>query len=146
MKKSEPELRNPDKFWNAIAHFHGPNRYQDTSKRGVASVNGATALIECNPEFPADLNADPAGKGSVHAWFVGSPRAFLFGLTRSGPAAARKMHQTLVSEILRLIPGATWNGKTIEVPDGQTLEDYCVDMTIEQITGTGADSTGDAGK
>lgn len=82
------------KVWECISILHGPRRYE----RGKG-LNGAVSLIETSPgwDFENDIGS-PGGHGSVWAWFVGSPRAFLFGFERSKSWAIRRMRAALKAE------------------------------------------------
>lgn len=77
------------KAFNKICAFHGPSRYE---KYLDGAVNGATACMQARDAWP-DSGDDLDGHGSVWAWFVGSPRAFLFGFARSSQSAIRKMRR-----------------------------------------------------
>jgi hypothetical protein len=102
MSRREPSLRSPIEALSEVFRFYGPRRYASTSK----PFNGAVALIQpsdafekaCTEEITAGSNPDLHGPGAVWAWFVGSPRAFLFGFSCSKRYATRKMHSELRSE------------------------------------------------
>lgn len=96
-KQSEPVLRDPQRAFRSVFDFHGPRRYAC----GADAFNGACTLIEPSIAFEqaaTRMNCDLYGEGAAWAWFVGSPRAFLFGFTRSKSWAARKMNAHLRSE------------------------------------------------
>lgn len=90
---NEPNLKNPAKAFREISMFYGPNRYD----RYDGNINGATAIVQPSPEFPE--KGDPGGKGAIWGWFVGSPRAFLFGFERSSSWASRRMRSVLLAEV-----------------------------------------------
>lgn len=95
-------LREPSKALDQVFRFHGPKRYEV----GANEFNGATTLIEhsddfekaCSEGLAAKCIADIHGPGAVYAWFVGSPRAFLFGFTKSKQYASRRMAAVLRRE------------------------------------------------
>lgn len=82
------------KVWECISMVHGPRRYEPGQ-----GLNGAVSLIEPSPEWDTENDiGSPGGPGSVWAWFVGSPRAFLFGFERSKSWASRRMRTVLKDE------------------------------------------------
>lgn len=92
----EPTINDPVKAFRDISMFYGPNRYNGY---GGGEINGGTAIIQPSPEFPNQ--GDPGGKGAIWGWFVGSPRAFLFGFERSRSWATRRMTEVLQAEFER---------------------------------------------
>jgi hypothetical protein len=102
MATREPSLRSPAEVLRRVFDFHGPRRYEDPSN----PFNGAVTLIQPSDAFAeacaagvgAKSLAHIHGQGAVWAWFVGSPRAFLFGFSRSERYAVRKMQAGLRSE------------------------------------------------
>lgn len=100
----EPIPRNLAETMTVITRIHGPKRYWSDN------INGATALLDacdawhCAQDLDEKLSIDPGrGPGAVWAWFVGSPRAFLFGFVRSQSAATRKLRETLKTEATLVI-------------------------------------------
>ena len=82
------------RVWECISRLHGPRRYEPGQ-----GLNGAVSLIEPSPEWDSEnYIGSPGGPGSVWAWFVGSPRAFLFGFERSKSWASRRMRAVLKDE------------------------------------------------
>lgn len=105
MKSDEPDVRDWRALWQAISWFHGPRRYENGSP---TAISGGVGLVEGCPDskdWPENSAAPPPdAPGAVWGWFVGSPRVFLFGLTRSQGAATRKMRAALQHEHLLLSP------------------------------------------
>lgn len=91
-RRHEPVPKDMSRFLVYVREFFGPNRYDP----GRKPINGATALIEPVASFEATGKA--RGTGAVHAWFVGSPRAFRFGFARTGGWAVRKMCAAMLEE------------------------------------------------
>ncbi len=102
MRTREPALRSATAALAQIFGMHGPRRYENPDN----PFNGAVTLIQPSAAFElacaegvgAKAMGDIHGPGAVWAWFVGSPRAFLFGFTRSQRYAVRKMRSGLLSE------------------------------------------------
>ncbi len=89
---TEPIPSDIHEFLKHISIVHGPRRYQ----MGASLINGATTVVDgCNGWFES---GKLEGSGAVYAWFVGSPRAFLFGFTRNQSWATRKMKYVMVNE------------------------------------------------
>ena len=112
----EPKLRNMNEAMTMIRVVYGPRRYQDDGWK--TNVTGACANIE--PSFAyadaetidEELKHDPFhGDGTVYGWFVGSPRVFLFGFTKTEAQAISKMNETMKSEYFDL------TGKILEIPN-----------------------------
>lgn len=107
--KSEPVPNDLAKIFEVISHYHGPNRYS----AGHGEINGAVAHLEESPEFTAAVRAmdfskmPDAGDGAIWGWFVGSPRAFLFGFERTKSWAVRRMNANLYHEA-ELVTGKKW--------------------------------------
>jgi hypothetical protein len=99
MRTNEPPLRDPSATLRQVFGAHGRLRYQNHS----SPINGAVQVIQPSDAFmgAGGINSDVDGEGAVYAWFVGSPRAFLFGFTRTQGWAVRKMRETLQSEFSR---------------------------------------------
>lgn len=102
MTTREPPLRAPTEALRSVFEFHGPRRYVDPAN----PFNGAVAMVQSSDAFVqacaegkgSKCIADVDGGGAVWGWFVGSPRAFLFGFSRSKRYAVRKMGALLRSE------------------------------------------------
>lgn len=123
MSTREPALRSATAALAQIFGMHGPRRYENSDN----PFNGAVTLIQpsdaferaCAEGVAAKTIADIYGPGAVWAWFVGSPRAFLFGFTRSKRYAVRKMHSGLKSEFQAFCGGQ--GGSNLPEPgSGQT--------------------------
>jgi len=92
--KHEPQLADPSELWKRISLFHGPQRYL------TPSTNGACTCVQASADALARDEINITGKGAVWAWFVGSPRAFRFGLERSQGWAVRRMNSVLDEEVI----------------------------------------------
>lgn len=90
-------------IWNMISLYHGPRRFE---AEAAATINGAISLLESGEQYHRACLAGEfppipyCGNDVVWGWFVGSPRAFLFGLERSKSWAVRRMRKVLREEAL----------------------------------------------
>jgi hypothetical protein len=98
-RRNEPALRNPGEVLRRVFCAHGPQRYES----GADEFNGACALIQPSEAFQRECASGVPvsglhGPGAVWAWFVASPRAFVFGFVGSSGWATRKMRSQLAAE------------------------------------------------
>jgi hypothetical protein len=93
----EAELRDAEDAFATIFAIHGPRRYREHPD---GAINGATACLQSPTNFGIHPGQDLKmnGPGAIWAWFVGSPRAFLFGFVRSRSWATRRMEAVMLSE------------------------------------------------
>lgn len=107
--KAEPIPTDIEGIFQAISSYHGPNRYA----HGAGEFNGCVAHLEKSKQFKdaiakTGFSAMPdRGKGAIWGWFVGSPRAFIFGLERTKSLAVRRMESAVRRE-WELATGKTW--------------------------------------
>ena len=127
-KTTEPTPRDIFDVMKRICLLHGPRRYEACER----PVNGAVTLIDARNEFEEAKTVeeqcrveDPFnGPGVVWAWFVGSPRVFQFGFSRSKSAACKKMYRTMRSEYVLATgkdvvrKGNRWQPSTAKVTAG----------------------------
>lgn len=95
--RSEPPLRNPEDVFAAIVFIHGPRRYREYPE---GTINGATSRLQAQDNFGLGpgQTLQGHGPGAVYGWFVGSPRAFLFGFERTQGWATRRMIAAMRAE------------------------------------------------